>query len=352
MSEKTKILLLSAIEIDPEIQPRAKGLDEPTVIRYMEAALAGEDFPPCVVYFDPLSKTHRLSEGFHRHEAFRRANIKQYDCIIRQGDRRDARLNACGSNSTHGLARSNADKRRAVEIVIEEYPSWSNPRIAKIAAVSAEFVRSVRPTEQDEAREGSDGKSQPATKKSSQVATVATCEDENPGENADSDPQSEPESVEPDAPPATVKPPTQVDQWGIPIQPHATEAFAAIAKFKELTAAIREAQRLFNECAGLTGGKFLTLPEVSSYRRGAKQEDGTYADRFVHDGLERAAQQVKNAIPAYTVCPYQYADAPHPEGTECRCCHGLLWAPALSDSTPKVCIDRAKAALTPKQAEV
>jgi hypothetical protein len=136
--------------------------------------------------------------------------------------------------------------------------------------------------------------------------------------------------------------PAAVDGWGIPIQPHATTAFEAVPKFKELAAAIQTAQKLFNEVAGLPGGKFLTLPEVSSYRRGRKQEDGTYADRFVHEGLETAYRQVKAATPTQTVCPYQYAEAKHPK--ECRTCLGLNWTPALTDSIPKACIEKAKAA--------
>lgn len=141
---------------------------------------------------------------------------------------------------------------------------------------------------------------------------------------------------------AKVVMPAETDAWGIPVQPHAAEAFAAVPKFRELLAAIQAAARLFNEVANLPGGKFLTLPDVSSYRRGKRLEDGTHADRFVHEGLERAAQQVKNATPAHTVCPWHYADAPHP--AECATCRGLNWTPPLSANVPPVCVERAKAA--------
>ena len=97
----------------------------------------------------------------------------------------------------------------------------------------------------------------------------------------------------------------------------------ALPKFKELLAAIQAAQRLFNEVANLPGGKFLTLPDVSSYRRGKKGEDGEHADRFVHEGIERALHQVKTAAPKHTVCPYQFNDIPHQK--ECRTCRGLNW---------------------------
>lgn len=136
--------------------------------------------------------------------------------------------------------------------------------------------------------------------------------------------------------------PEPLDAWDIPIQPHAAEAFAAVPKFKDLVAAIQATQRLFNEVANLPGGKFLTLPDVSSYRRGKKQDDGTHADRFVHEGLERALQQVKNAVPTHTVCPWHYVDAPHP--ADCRTCKGLNWTPPLSASVPDVARQRAREA--------
>src|SRR6202021_1743282 len=74
--------------------------------------------------------------------------------------------------------------------------------------------------------------------------------------------------------PAELKPPPATDAWGIQIQPHAEEAFAAVPQFKELISALQHAQKLFNAVANLPGGKFLTLPDVASYRRGKKDESG------------------------------------------------------------------------------
>lgn len=157
------------------------------------------------------------------------------------------------------------------------------------------------------------------------------------------DPATEDTVVDtPPTKPAKVIPPPAVDAWGIPVQEHAAVAFAAVPKFKELLSAIQTAQRLFNEVANLEGGKFLTLPDVSSYRRGKKGDDGEHADRFVHEGLETAYRQVKAATPTHTVCPYQYADSPHTK--DCRCCRELNWTPVLGDNVPKVCVTRAKEA--------
>jgi len=133
--------------------------------------------------------------------------------------------------------------------------------------------------------------------------------------------------------------PVQVDEWDIPIQEHATEAFAAVPKFKELVSAIQVAQKLFNEVANLKGGLFLTLPDVSSYRRGKKTAEG-HADRFVHEGLEKALKQVQNATPTHTVCPWHYVDGKHPE--ECGTCKGLNWTPVLGSNIPDMARERAR----------
>lgn len=140
-------------------------------------------------------------------------------------------------------------------------------------------------------------------------------------------------------PESIVVPPVQVDEWGIPIQEHAVEVFAAVPQFNELIATLKLAQKQFNAVANMTGGKFLTLPEVSSYRRGKKAGDG-HEDRFVHEGLERALNQVKNAIPTHTVCPWHYVDGKHPE--DCRTCGNLNWTPVLGNNIPDMARERAR----------
>ena len=143
-----------------------------------------------------------------------------------------------------------------------------------------------------------------------------------------------------------IVPPAAVDAWDIPIQDHAVEAFDAVPRFHELIATIQLAQKQFNALANLAGGKFLTLPDVSSYRRGRKNEDGTHADRFVHEGLEKALRQVQNAIPTHTVCPWHYVDGAHPE--ECGTCRGLNWTPVLGSNIPDMAKERAKKAFNVK----
>jgi hypothetical protein len=148
----------------------------------------------------------------------------------------------------------------------------------------------------------------------------------------------------PDSRPEPEPEPVPTDAWGIPIQRHAEAAFEAVPKFEQMISLARQLQRLFNETANEPGGKFLTLPDVSSYRRGKKGEDGEHADRFVHEGLERFLHQVRNAVPTHTVCPWHFVDAPHPK--DCSTCKNLNWTPPLSEKAiPKAAVAKAKATL-------
>lgn len=112
---------------------------------YAQAMKDGATFPPIVVYFD--GSEYWLSDGFHRVEAAERAGLTEIAADVRRGTQRDAILNACSANAAHGLRRTNADKRRAVETLLrdDEWVKWSNLEIARRCSVSESFVRGLRP---------------------------------------------------------------------------------------------------------------------------------------------------------------------------------------------------------------
>jgi hypothetical protein len=66
-------------------------------------------------------------------------------CEVRKGTQRDAILYALGANAAHGLRRTNADKRKAVEAMLgdPEWAAWAQTKIAEACAVSREFVNRV-----------------------------------------------------------------------------------------------------------------------------------------------------------------------------------------------------------------
>lgn len=134
---------LSVIQIDGGTQTRA-GISYETVEEYTEAYRSGSTFPDIVVYYDGTK--YWLADGFHRVAAAKKAGLSEINADIKQGTRREAVLHSVGANSTHGLRRTNADKRRAVMTLLqdEEWSKWSDREIARRCAVSNRFVTSLR----------------------------------------------------------------------------------------------------------------------------------------------------------------------------------------------------------------
>jgi hypothetical protein len=140
---ETTRLAITAIRTDGGTQTRA-GMDSRTVLEYAEAMTEGVEFPPVVAFYDGTD--YFLADGFHRVAAARRNGFLEIDAEVRQGTRRDAVLFSVGANAQHGLRRSQADKRRAVETLLadEEWRQWSNHVIAQRCNVSPPFVGKVR----------------------------------------------------------------------------------------------------------------------------------------------------------------------------------------------------------------
>jgi regulator of replication initiation timing len=134
---------LHAIRIDGGTQPRTE-IHEATVAEYAEAMRQGVNLPPLILFFDGAELW--LADGFHRYHACMKLGLVATGAEIHNGTRRDAVLYAVGANATHGLQRSNADKRRAITMLLEdpEWAQWSDNQIAKACAVSPTTVGTVR----------------------------------------------------------------------------------------------------------------------------------------------------------------------------------------------------------------
>ena len=74
----------------------------------------GDRFPSVTVFTDGAE--YYLADGFHRVEALRRIGKKSVSAELMDGDYKAALLYALKANSTHGLRRTNADKRHALEM--------------------------------------------------------------------------------------------------------------------------------------------------------------------------------------------------------------------------------------------
>jgi hypothetical protein len=133
------------IVVDPSVQPREK-LDEAVVDEYAEAMLSGATFPLVTVFRDPADGGLILADGFHRHAAAIRAGQARIRARIYVGTRREAVMHAAGANAKHGLRRTNADKRRAVMMLLndDEWAQFPDREIGRRCGVTHPFVANVR----------------------------------------------------------------------------------------------------------------------------------------------------------------------------------------------------------------
>lgn len=136
------MIALADIRIDGGTQPRT-AIDEQVVAEYADAMRSGVTFPPLTVFFDGAE--YWLADGFHRYHALKAIDAAA-DIDCRRGTRRDAVLFSVGANDTHGLRRTNDDKRKAVQTLLAdaEWAAWSDRKIAEACAVSHPFVAGLR----------------------------------------------------------------------------------------------------------------------------------------------------------------------------------------------------------------
>jgi hypothetical protein len=143
MSSAKITLQLDQIRTDGGTQPRAH-LDEPTIKEYADDMRGGAKFPPVVVFYD--GDHYWLVDGFHRVAAAKRVPRTEISAEVHQGSRRDAVLYSVGVNATHGLRRTNDDKRRTVLVLLNdpEWSQWSDREIARRCKVTHPFVGALR----------------------------------------------------------------------------------------------------------------------------------------------------------------------------------------------------------------
>lgn len=138
-----KTLKIEDLRIDGGTQSRVE-LNEVVVSDYAGVLLSGNELPPVIVFFD--GSAYWLADGFHRMSAYRHAKRAALPAEVVNGTRREAILHSVGANDEHGLRRSNADKRKAVETLLAdaEWATWSDSAIAKQCRVDHKTVAKIR----------------------------------------------------------------------------------------------------------------------------------------------------------------------------------------------------------------
>lgn len=135
-------ILVSAVELDTSIQCRA-AIDTGIVNEYAERMIEGDRFPAVEVY--GTRDRCWIADGWHRVLAAKQIGVVKIDAVLHEGGRAEALRHALGANAHHGHRRTNADKRRAVEIALREYPHLSSRQIAEMCGVSHMTVQRAMP---------------------------------------------------------------------------------------------------------------------------------------------------------------------------------------------------------------
>jgi hypothetical protein len=136
-------------------------IDLDTVAQYaVDMSVSADRFPPVVVYFNGAEFI--LADGFHRVMAASQNSFEDIEAEIRRGTKCDALRFSLSANASHGLRRTNADKRRSVEMALAEWPNLSSSEIGRICSVGHTLVDTVRREVQTDfdagSRLGADGK--------------------------------------------------------------------------------------------------------------------------------------------------------------------------------------------------
>jgi hypothetical protein len=139
---KRMTIHLNVLRLDGDTQPRVKGIDQAVVDEYADAIDAGAFFPPLKAVHD--GKTYWLYSGFHRHAAYRKAGITDVEVEVVDGTQKDAQWLSLAENQSHGLRRTNPDKKRAVQTAIKLRHKESNVAIAEHVGVNDKTVAKVR----------------------------------------------------------------------------------------------------------------------------------------------------------------------------------------------------------------
>lgn len=147
------MLELSKIKTHEASQAREE-INESKIAEYADHITNGGSFPPIIVFYD--STSYWLADGWHRLLATKRVGCLTILEEIHVGGQRDALKYALGANSKHGLPRTNADKRKAVGIALND-AEWSKlptREIAEMCSVShnlvAEMQRGLTPSDKTE----------------------------------------------------------------------------------------------------------------------------------------------------------------------------------------------------------
>lgn len=134
---------LESLVLDDAVRARAE-YDTDTIDDYASAIDRQEVLPPLVAV--EVGQRLLLADGWHRYYAMKRRGIESATVNVTKGTLGDAIALAASANVAHGRRRTNADKRRCVQILVESEAHGGKPdiAIARLANVDPHTVKAVR----------------------------------------------------------------------------------------------------------------------------------------------------------------------------------------------------------------
>jgi len=260
-----------------------------------QLAEGGLRFPPIILFFD--GQEYWLADGCHRVRAALKAGLTEILAEVHPGTQRDALLFALSANTTHGLPRTNADKRKAVACLLAdaEWSQWSDREIARRCQVDSRTVSRMRRASA-ELPQMRQRKVQRGGKVYEMTVTATA-----------------PANAVPSMPAAA---PT-ADSLGVPLPEDKAKVFAALGDF-------HEAHSLFDRLAVVLD-RIAQGPAGDLYRQELVRSRTDGQPGFACPVLRIARSKLQAAEPYCAHCPRcrrEYPGRPHPA---CKVCGGRGW---------------------------
>jgi len=314
-----RTLPITSLRFGGETQARAATCAE-TVKEYTDALQSGAKFPPVIVYHDALN-LYYVGDGTHRVMATLETGGLTIECEVRQGGLIEAKKYACSANKSHGLKRTNADKRKAVvmywELVKDENPRPSNTAIADWCGVVESFVRKVIKEKKE------DPKLTSHKAKSTVGKDGRTINTSNIGKNTKPDPKPEPDQEsedaidsEPEAEPEAAPEPGAImlDSAGHAVPERLRQVFEQVAEWHEIKNIFNGLAKKIHDMASHPSGSGKLLRMMCNSEGSAAKQNWRIRD----------LSNVKNAIrfsKPFSICP-KCAGQDKPD---CNGCSGAGW---------------------------
>lgn len=138
-----KVVLLKNIDKAKSPQVRSE-IRNDVAEEYSERYKLGKEhgMPPPILY--KVGSDYLIADGWHRITAMEMVGIKSELFDVCEGTAEACLIRALKANSSHGLRRTNADKRASAMLAIKKFPNQSNASLADMCGVGDDLIAEIR----------------------------------------------------------------------------------------------------------------------------------------------------------------------------------------------------------------